>query len=744
MRLDFPPRREATGREVQIVDFGKDRGSAVRRKLWPWLISCCLLLPCVLAAQSGTDPTLAGGGSVDGVDAVPADSSLPRDPLEIEALLQPEAVLEKLPGALEKARADQDSRRLALLYLAEANACRVVADWICQRNAGVNAFEAAEGAKDPILAMRGLIAESRAAIALKDFSRGEKLLGDAELRLAANPSPELSADIFLAYSSLSFILGNEQRAADYAQRGLDQLKAGEALAMQARLLRNLARAQAQLGLSKAATRSLDLGLEITRRINDPKLMAEFYLGVVRVARLSGDAAKMRENGLMVLELSKQLKNSQLQGMGHEALGLAALDVGDRATARLELQAAYSSFQSLGLDRDELRLARNLISVLIESKDDETVNLSTLVRRFLELDIAVRESDRLQAADDFDARLKYAQQELDLVRLESEATLAREREAALTETNRLTLFLGLLGAVVVIVLATFFLQQRRSTQRLQRAFQALNESEARASDLLQESRGFVFLHDANGVLLMVNPAAAEVLGQSPEQLIGSSFREFIAGAGREAFDAYLHRVGALQQDEGTFLIRAKDGTHRHWRFSSRVSVRAKSSSYVIGQAVDVTDQVRQSEQLRQENLRDALTGAFNRRYLDVFERDNDASRWGVINIDLDHFKQINDRQGHERGDQVLIGIARFLEDQVRDIDAVVRAGGDEFVVLLKDASEALVEALLNRLRRDAASAPCAFSLGAALRDEDETLSSTLARADSQMYSARRSARGEASG
>jgi len=720
---------------------GRQNGWLQISKLRLWLICLCLAISQAGNAQALGEKASGALAAAESLDSSVVDSTLPRDPLEIQALLEPEIVLKALPKAIEAARAAGESRRLALLYLAEANACRVVADWVCQRNAGANAFEAAEGAKDPILSMRGLIAESRASIALKDFARGEKLLGAAEVRLATTPSPEISADISLAYSSLSFILGNRERAADYAQRGLDQLKDGAALAMQARLLRNLARAQAELGQADEATAALDRGLEITRRLNDPKLKAEFYLGVVRVARLAGDVAKMRENGLQVLELSRQLKNSQLQGLGHEALGLAALDAGEQELARAELQAAYNSFQSLGLDRDELRLARNLISVLIDSKKDETVDLSSLIRRFLELDIAVRESDRVQAADDFDARLKYAQQELDLVRLESEATLAREREAALTETNRLTRILGVLAFVTVFVLAVFFVQQRRSTQRLRSAFAALNESEARASDLLQESRGFVFLHDAKGGLLMVNPAAAEVLGQSPDQLIGQFFRDFVAGAGQEAFDAYLLRVNAQHQDEGILLIRATDGTHRHWRFSSRVSVRENSSAYVIGQAVDVTDQVRQSERLRQENLRDALTGAFNRRYFEVFEIANGASRWAVINVDLDHFKLINDRQGHERGDQVLIGIARFLEAQVREVDAVVRAGGDEFVVLLKDASESLVEALVDRLQRDAGAAPCAFSLGTALRDNRETLASTVARADTQMYSARRQLRGE---
>ncbi len=702
--------------------------------MWAVIRSWCLMLGLGVAGLHAEEHAGIPDPGVEG-------SGLPRHPLEIRALVEPELVLKRLPGEIAAARASGDRRQLALLYLAEANACRVIADWLCQRNAGVNASEAAQSAGDSVLLMRALIAESRASIALKDFTKGERLLGEAELHLVKTPSPEIAADIFLAYSSLSFTLGNHVRSADYAHRGLLQLGAGDGLAMQARLLRNQARALAQLGQSAEANKSLARGIAFAKSINDPKLMGELYLEVARVARLDKDPRTMRENGLKVIELSQQLKNTQLEGQGHEVLGQAAVVAGDRRGALLEFQTAYASFQNLGLDRDELRLARDLISVLIDA-DEPPLNLAALVRRFLELDVAVRESDRLQAADDFEARLKYAQQELDLVRLEGEATLARERERALTETNRLTGFLVLLALGIVVVLTVFFVQQRRSTKRLSTAFAALNESEARAMDLLRESRGFVFLHDPQGMLLMVNPAAAEVLGGTPESLLGRSLAEFITQSAVPDFQEYLQRVMHARQDEGTLLVRALDGTHRHWRYSSRLSLPAKTRPYVIGQAVDVSDQVQQTAALREQNVRDALTGAYNRRHIEEFERRHPESSWGVINIDLDHFKQINDTLGHDRGDEVLIGIARFLEERVRDGGAVVRAGGDEFVLLLLDANEASLRVLVERLNHDAVGAPCAFSLGAALREGVEPLAKTLARADAGMYNARRSVRGAA--
>ncbi len=113
----------------------------------------------------------------------PTDS-LPRHALEIRALTEPEAVLAELPEAIDIAIKEADARELALLQLARANACRVMADWRCQHEAGAAAAEAAERALDPVLQIRGLIAEARGHIALQDYTRGEQLLGDAQTLLA--------------------------------------------------------------------------------------------------------------------------------------------------------------------------------------------------------------------------------------------------------------------------------------------------------------------------------------------------------------------------------------------------------------------------------------------------------------------------------------------------------------------------------------------------------------------------------
>ena len=139
------------------------------------------------------------------------------------------------------------------------------------------------------------------------------------------------------------------------------------------------------------------------------------------------------------------------------------------------------------------------------------------------------------------------------------------------------------------------------------------------------------------------------------------------------------------------------------------------------------------------MRDALTGCYNRRHLEVFESGYRDAGWSAISIDLDHFKQVNDAHGHDQGDQVLVEFCRFLGRRIGGGDSVVRLGGDEFALLLAGTDGGRLAGVLERLRRDLGLAPCEFSLGAATREGDEALSATLARADGEMYSVRAATR-----
>jgi diguanylate cyclase (GGDEF)-like protein/PAS domain S-box-containing protein len=684
-----------------------------------WRACIALAFAAVLAAAHAED--------------VADESGVPRHELEVRALVAPEAVLRDLPAALQRARASGDDRELALLHLARANACRVVADWACQRDAGRDAREAARRAEDKVLGIRSLIAESRGHLALQDYARGEQLLGLAQAELERTPFPVLLADVHLAYSSLSNNIDKHALAIEYADRGLAVLGPDEARPMQARLLRNRARAQAEIGDVTGAQRSLDQALGVMSGVVDPKLTAELHREAARLAGLRGDHAAQRMHAERILELGRGLANTQLAGIGHEVLGAAARGAGDTVTAESELRTALALFRDLKLVRDELRVARDLIELelAVSTRVDD---VAPVVRRALELERTVIQSDRAQAADDFDARLGYAQRELDVLRLEGEAAVSRER-------IRATVGLAAAAVFVLVALVVFSAIQRRSNRRLRELVAALHESESRATDLLQTTKGFVFLHDRAGRLTMVNPATADALGATPGDLVGRPLADLVAEANEPELRAYLARVEHEGHDEGTLRMRPRDGSDRWWRYSSRRSRSDGTSAYVICTAVDVTADMSQAESLREQTVRDALTGAYNRRRLESFEHEHGpGASFGVVAIDLDHFKRINDEHGHDRGDQVLVAFARFLEARVREGDSVVRAGGDEFLVLLGHADDVVLDALVERLRDDRALAPCEFSMGHARRLGAEPITATIARADTAMYRIREGERG----
>src|SRR5690606_21630810 len=113
-----------------------------------------------------------------------------------------------------------------------------------------------------------------------------------------------------------------------------------------------------------------------------------------------------------------------------------------------------------------------------------------------------------------------------------------------------------------------------------------------------------------------------------------------------------------------------------------------------------------EELRAHSIRDALTGLFNRRFMEeslareVARAGRGAGPLAVLMIDLDHFKQINDEHGHEAGDAVLRAFGEFLSGRVRTGDVACRYGGEEFALILPGATLADASARAEEIRRQA--------------------------------------------
>ncbi|NJR44133.1 hypothetical protein HC761_01385, partial [bacterium] len=152
-----------------------------------------------------------------------------------------------------------------------------------------------------------------------------------------------------------------------------------------------------------------------------------------MARLENDIPAQVENAKKVIALGAQLKNSQLFGQAHEVLGLAALDRKDNGSAWIDLKLAQDSFQSLKQYRDEARVLRDLLPLAIAMQQSPT-DIHALTQRFVSLSNRIEREDRADAAEDFGARLRYAENQFQVERLEAEAKASKEREKLLLQNS----------------------------------------------------------------------------------------------------------------------------------------------------------------------------------------------------------------------------------------------------------------------------------------------------------------------
>jgi diguanylate cyclase (GGDEF)-like protein/PAS domain S-box-containing protein len=267
--------------------------------------------------------------------------------------------------------------------------------------------------------------------------------------------------------------------------------------------------------------------------------------------------------------------------------------------------------------------------------------------------------------------------------------------------------------------------------------ALGDCEKRYEDLLESGLSLVWMHDLQGRLLRVNSAMAHALGYEREDMVGRPLSDFVAEEAQGTWVDYMNRTRNLARDAGVLHFIARDGERRAWQYRFVCYPDAEPVPYVMGAAQDVTLRRRYELRLRDQNQRDPLTGCRTRRFLDAFalQAAHDQA-WGCVLVDIDYFRQLNASEGRARGDELLREMAALLDNSSGSGDVVVRLGADEFAVLMPQANENTVRELAERLgaaSRDGM--PAVFSLGWAVREEDESLESTLRRADKMLLRSR---------
>ncbi len=284
------------------------------------------------------------------------------------------------------------------------------------------------------------------------------------------------------------------------------------------------------------------------------------------------------------------------------------------------------------------------------------------------------------------------------------------------------------------------------------------------DLLNSLADGVYFTDRDRRIKFWNRAAEEITGFKREEVLGCCCSQNILmhvdSSGRNLCVSGCPLTATMNDGkprECVVFLHHKDG--------HRVPVRVQATP-VFGDSGEITGAVeifssdfrtsqlaQRLEEMEHLALLDPLTGLGNRRYLEtqVHARLEELRRndwpFGVLFIDVDHFKLINDRLGHGMGDKVLKMVGMTLRESSRSFDSIGRWGGEEFLAVIANAEEVRLREIGERFRilvarsetPEMAGCSVTVSIGGAVAQSGDSLESLLYRADEKLYKAKHSGR-----
>ncbi len=276
---------------------------------------------------------------------------------------------------------------------------------------------------------------------------------------------------------------------------------------------------------------------------------------------------------------------------------------------------------------------------------------------------------------------------------------------------------------------------------------------------------------------VSPSVVRLLGYTPAEMKRINIRKLILETrivteGMKLVNSFqtledTRKKGEVNKWQADYLIRTKDG-RKIWISDVSYPWFDKHGTIIgsVGSLRDITDRIEAEAKVKEELVRiantDSLTGIANRRHF-FAKLDDEIKRvkrskgaLGVLLIDVDHFKKINDQYGHDTGDKVLVDITRIINACLRETDMAGRIGGEEFGVLLHDTPNEGAYWVAERIRAsiaqhqfttatEAKPLRCTVSIGVSSFHPDDMLDAArlYKQADNRLYIAKNTGRNQVS-
>jgi diguanylate cyclase (GGDEF)-like protein/PAS domain S-box-containing protein len=213
------------------------------------------------------------------------------------------------------------------------------------------------------------------------------------------------------------------------------------------------------------------------------------------------------------------------------------------------------------------------------------------------------------------------------------------------------------------------------------------SERRLRLMLQYASDVICILDHDLTIVHVTPAVEPIVGMPAPELLGMNWLEVVAEVDRDAARDLVSLAQGGRPARGEVRLNTEEGLTRHVDAVVTEVIDEDLMGFVVT-CHDITDRHELEQQLTHQAFHDALTGLANRalfrdRLGHAMARARGAGGYGVLFIDLDDFKTVNDSLGHAAGDELLREMTTRLRTCLREGDTAARLGGDEFAILLED-------------------------------------------------------------